>query len=64
MEYKAQELNITREVFNQILRYNSVLKAPWLIVTNGIRHFCCRASFSPLSCSFVRDIPHWNEISF
>lgn len=62
VEYKAPEVEITQEVFNQILRYNSVLKAPYLIVSNGMRHFCCHAEFSPLSCRFLKEIPAWEEL--
>lgn len=62
VEYKAPEVDITAEVFNQILRYNSVIRAPFLIVSNGLRHFCCRATFSPLSCTFLRNIPTWNDL--
>jgi len=62
IEYKAPEITITEDVFCQILRYNSVLCAPFLIVSNGLRHYCCRATFSPLSCKFLQDIPRWNEL--
>lgn len=62
IEYKAPEIEITQEVFSQILRYNSVFRAPFLIVSNGMRHFCCRATFNPLSCSFLKEIPQWNDL--
>ena len=62
IEYKAPDVEITKEVFYQILRYNSVFRAPYLIVSNGLRHFCCRATFSPLSCEFLPEIPDWDNI--
>ena len=42
VEYKAPVVNITQEVFNQISRYNIVLRVDYLIVTNGITHYCCK----------------------
>ncbi len=44
-EYKAPEIAITEEVFNQISRYNSALKVPYLIVSNGLKHYCCNMDY-------------------
>lgn len=41
VEYKAPSVRLTPEVFGQILRYNSVLMAPCIMVSNGMRHFAC-----------------------
>lgn len=57
VEYKAPSVAITQKVFDQIARYNSVLKAPYLIVSNGLRHFCCR--FEADTYRFLPDIPHF-----
>ena len=35
VEYKAPEIEITQKVFDQITRYNMVLKVDYLIVSNG-----------------------------
>lgn len=29
-----------KKVFAQVMRYNSVMKAPYLAITNGMSHFC------------------------
>ena len=41
VEYKRPDVRITREVFEQALRYNIVLKARFIVVSNGMSHFCC-----------------------
>jgi hypothetical protein len=41
VEYKAPEVEITQKVFDQIARYNLVMGARLLIVSNGLRHYCC-----------------------
>lgn len=62
IEYKDPSVNITQEVFNQITRYNIVLKVDYLIVTNGINHYCCKVDYRNNSYSFLRDIPEYSEL--
>ena len=60
VEYKAPSVAVTQKVFDQIARYNSVLRAPYLIVSNGLRHFCCR--FTGTGYVFLPDIPHFSRL--
>lgn len=62
IEYKAPNIEITQEVFNQITRYNYVLRVSYIIVTNGIRSFCCKIDYSNKSYYFLKEIPFYNEI--
>ncbi len=39
-ECKAPDIAIDRHVFAQAVRYNSVLGARYIILTNGLRHHC------------------------
>ena len=44
-ECKAPDINLTnsntlREVFLQASRYNAILKARYVVLTNGLQHFC------------------------
>lgn len=56
VEYKAPTVPITQKVFDQIARYNSVLHAKYLIVSNGLSHYCCR--YRPDGgYTFLREIP-------
>lgn len=57
VEYKAPTVAITQEVFDQIARYNMVLKADFLVVSNGLRHFCCRMDYDNESYTFLPEIP-------
>ena len=45
IEYKAPTVKINKEVFSQIARYNLVLKVDYLIISNGIQHYCCRMDY-------------------
>ena len=41
IEYKAPHITLNQEVFNQVIRYNIALKVKYLVVSNGINHYCC-----------------------
>ena len=62
VEYKAPSVEITQTVFDQITRYNMVLKVDYLIVSNGLRHYCCRIDYSDCSYVFLPDIPRYEEL--
>jgi hypothetical protein len=62
VECKAPDVKITQQTFDQIARYNSVLKVPYLIVTNGIKHYCCRMDYSLGNYVFLNDIPGYEEM--
>lgn len=60
VEYKAPAVNITQRVFDQIARYNMVLRARVLIVSNGLTHYCCR--YSGEGYAFMSRIPEFAEV--
>ena len=60
IEYKRPTVAITAKVFDQIARYNSVLGARRLIVSNGLTHYCCR--FDGDGYTFESHIPPYTEI--
>ena len=60
VEYKAPHVEITQAVFDQITRYNMVLKVEYLIVSNGLQHYCCRIDYTTMRYSFLPEIPDYN----
>lgn len=62
VECKAPQVKITQDTFDQIARYNMQLKVQYLVVTNGMQHYCCRFSFEDNSYEFVRDIPDYYSL--
>jgi len=63
IECKAPDVLIGPESFEQIARYNQLLKADYLMVTNGERHYCCKMDYHTRSWIFLQDIPDWKTIS-
>ena len=54
VEYKAPHIEITR--------YNMVLKVDYLVVSNGMQHYCCRMDYDTQSYSFLSDIPDYDAL--
>ena len=62
IEYKAPTVNITQQVFDQICRYNMVLQVDYLIVSNGLAHYCCKVDNTTHTYTFLKDIPSYEEV--
>ncbi|MDX9695595.1 MAG: type I restriction enzyme HsdR N-terminal domain-containing protein [Bacteroidales bacterium] len=60
VECKASSVKIDKLVFEQIARYNMQLKVDYLIVTNGLKHFCCKIDFENQSYAFLKEIPDYS----
>lgn len=63
IEYKAPQVLINQNVFDQIVRYNMVLQVPFLIVSNGLSHYCCEVDYLNHRCNFLQDIPLFGDIA-
>ncbi len=62
IEYKAPKIEITQRVFDQIARYNMVLRAPYLAVSNGLSHYCLHIDYEAGKSRFLRDVPAYDEL--
>lgn len=45
VECKAPSVKISQDTFDQIARYNFIHRVQWLLVSNGLQHFCCEIDF-------------------
>ncbi|MBK7182951.1 MAG: type I restriction enzyme HsdR N-terminal domain-containing protein [Bacteroidetes bacterium] len=59
IECKAPEVKITQEVFHQIALYNMTYKVAYLLVTNGLEHYCCVMDYTNNTYQFLQDIPEY-----
>lgn len=62
IEYKAANIPITQHVFDQITRYNMVLQVEYLVISNGIQHYCCRLNYETQQYTFINDVPEYSEL--
>ncbi|MDR0872294.1 MAG: type I restriction enzyme HsdR N-terminal domain-containing protein [Prevotellaceae bacterium] len=60
VEYKAPEVAITQKTFDQIAVYNMRLNVRYLVVSNGLSHYCCRVEEGKIE--FLAEIPAYEEI--
>jgi len=61
-EFKAPDIKISQQTFDQIVRYNMQLKVKFLIVSNGIEHFCCSIDYAENTYAFLPEIPFFVDI--
>lgn len=62
VEYKAPNIEVNQSVFDQIVRYNMALHADYLVVSNGIQHYCCKIDYENNSYQFIPHIPTYEEM--
>jgi len=63
VEYKAPNIRITQEVFEQIARYNISLHVNCLLVSNGLEHYGCRMDYEHATYIYLREIPEYAELT-
>ena len=62
IEYKAPHVPITQAVFQQIYSYNSVLRADYLVVSNGLTHYCCHVDYATRQVRVLPTIPDYEDL--
>lgn len=63
VECKAPEIKIGQDTFEQIARYNMTLKVKYLLVSNGLTHFCSKIDFKNEVFIFIEEIPSFEELN-
>ena len=59
VECKSHNIKIDQTTFDQIARYNLVLNATYLMVTNGLNHYYCEMDMESERYSFLKTIPDY-----
>lgn len=63
VECKAPTVRITQDTFDQIARYNFIHRVQWLLVSNGLQHFCCEIDFEKETYRFVEELPEYENLN-
>jgi len=58
-EFKAPNVKITQETFDQAVRYNMALRVKKIVVSNGMQHFACKIDYINNSYSYLSEIPEF-----
>ncbi len=62
VELKAPSVSINQKTFDQIATYNLKLNVDYLIVSNGLKHYCCKMDFKKNTYHFLEEIPRYVEL--
>lgn len=62
VECKAPSVEIEEAIFDQAVRYHMELHAPYIAVTNGLRHFCCIIDNESGKWHFMDRFPDYGEL--
>ena len=59
VEYKAPQIQLQQKTFDQIAAYNLLLHADFLVVSNGLQHYCCQMVYEQRTYRFLTEIPDY-----
>lgn len=62
IEYKAPSVAITKKVFEQVTSYNLLLHVDYIIVSNGLSHYCCKMDYDNKKCLLLPEIPDYKNL--
>ena len=63
VEYKAPTVALSQKTFDQVAAYNLMLRVDFLVVSNGLQHFCCQMNYARMSYSFLQEIPRYEAVA-
>ncbi len=62
IEYKAPTVEISQNTFDQICVYNKELNVDFLLISNGLQHYCCKVDNDRNQLFFLQEIPDYEKI--
>ena len=63
IEFKSSEVKINQQVMEQISRYNLSLNVNYLIISNGLSHYCCYVDKKSGHIEFLDEIPDYDKLN-
>ena len=62
IEYKAPTIPLQQKTFDQISVYNLLLKVDYLVVSNGLQHYCCKMDYAQQRYVFLEQLPDYEKL--
>lgn len=62
VECKSPHVSISRQTFDQAIRYNLALNINYLVLTNGLVHYCFRLDYRNQMSLQMKHIPSFAEL--
>ena len=62
IEYKTPTIQLQQKTFDQISAYNLLLKVDYLVISNGLQHYCCKMDYTQQRYSFLEQLPDYEKL--
>lgn len=62
IEFKAPNVAINQQTFDQVAVYNANLKVDFFIISNGFEHYCCRVNTKTTQYEYFSEIPDYLKL--
>lgn len=62
-EFKSPAVRISQMTFDQAVRYNNELKAPYVVVSNGLAHYVCQIDFKEGKAVYLNEVPDFAALT-
>ena len=62
IEYKAPHIALQQKVLQQIAAYNILLHVDYLMISNGVQHYCCQMDYEHRTYRFLDCIPPYAQM--
>lgn len=59
VECKSPDLQVNDDVLRQASVYNATLRANYIVVTNGMRHYCAKIDWKESKTELLKDLPDY-----
>ena len=63
VECKSPSIKVDQRTFEQAARYNKTLQVRYLMVTNGLKHYCCAVDHERGSVDFLPRLPTYSTLT-
>lgn len=62
IEFKAPNVKISQETFDQVAVYNAKLNVDYFMISNGLEHYCCKVNTQNARYDFFPLIPDYKTL--
>jgi hypothetical protein len=62
LEFKSPNVALTQKTFDQVSVYNLKMKVRYLLISNGLKHYCCQMDYEAGAYHFLKEIPLYDEL--
>ena len=62
VECKAVEIKLTQKVIEQIAVYNHIISASYIVITNGISHYCYKINHESRNYEVLEHLPPFDQL--